>query len=238
MSWKNTSEEVRGKERSTNTDSHIPSFPLFQLFEEKKNLCLGRSREKIPWNQLAAGHKNREFKNSFLFLFRSADQKKWEEMGFIHFRLLLLLLLLLRGIPIFPFFFSLLLWAGPTTSSSSHYITNPVIKGGIRQSKKDGEGPKRSGLEFRRSKWIKSVRGGNVATKRCDSASKSFVSVPNAPTYTPVTFENWKTISFLFSPACYQHHLFPYPNSSKKNIVSVGNLDAVSRNLWESASLL
>ena len=54
MSWKNTSEEVRGKERSTNTDSHIPSFPLFLLFEEEKNLSWKKQRKKfrgISWQR-------------------------------------------------------------------------------------------------------------------------------------------------------------------------------------------
>ncbi len=44
MSWKNTSEEGGGKERSTNTDSHIPSFPIFQ---REKKYVLEEAKKKI-----------------------------------------------------------------------------------------------------------------------------------------------------------------------------------------------
>ncbi len=115
----------RGGRRKGTVDQHRFPYSLFSsfpIFRREKKSVLEEAEKKFRGISWQRATKTESSKIIFLFLFRSADQKKWEEMGFIHFRLLLL-----RGIPIFLlFFFSLLLWAGPTTSSSSsHYITNP-----------------------------------------------------------------------------------------------------------------
>ena len=77
----------RREEERNGRPTPIPIFSLFlfSYFSKRKKICLGRSREKIPWNQLAAGHKNREFKNYFFIPLSFRRPKKVGRDGFHSF---------------------------------------------------------------------------------------------------------------------------------------------------------
>ncbi len=165
MSWKNTSEEVGGKERTTNTNSHFPIFPffLFSYFSKKQRKNSVESVGSGPQKQRVQKF---FFYSSFVPPTKKSG-KRW--VSFIlpppppprnpHFPLLLFIIVMGRA----------------------HHllILSPYYK--PRHQRGHTSIQKRWG-------GAKSIRVGNSTGK----------------------------LSPFFFPACYQHHLFPYPNSSKK----------------------